>query len=261
MINKFTAQPFTNKNKIIVLITIVIVIIVLSVVFRKTIKTEILIPLYFFGWGMLYLFKSVPQIIYWELFVLLGAVIAFQSITYVRKSVHRNIADQEENSMRFSGKNKTKSNKIENHTSRYHFWEHTIQKLEFNTLSPGTVSLRRLILEILAYQLNLTPEEAEKHVLNGTADIPEEIAVFVLTRNLSTEKQKSLSINCFSKASQLLTRMIHNLFYRRTPESVHSGANPKSSPNQMIDSKEQHLEKIIQYLEKQLEIHHDTRQN
>jgi hypothetical protein len=95
-----------------------------------------------------------------------------------------------------------------------------------------TRHLEGLILEVLAHRERVTPEQVRQHLRTGRLEVPPEIGAFLQVRTTLT----------FSRPTSLLSWLRHRLRL----STGHSSFDPD-------------LERIVQFLEDQLEVQHDHR--
>lgn len=247
--------------------------VILSAFFLKdALREQFLIPIYYLGWSVKQTIESLPQIIWWELLVIVGFGIAIRSLYRGEAGTQQDDIQLEEKTeseikaqlVKVLGRKGAHFARATTRTSRYQIWSRATQKLDFHPLSTGTYDLRRLILEVLAYQSSVTPEEIEAQVVQGMVDLPEEINSFILDRQIFTEKQKLTFIDRLKQLFLPLNRVIKKLIKKWAPQSTRVPTElalhpvDERLPERLRSRNEQQLEAIIKYLEQQLEVQHDT---
>jgi hypothetical protein len=268
MKKRLSDLEFADIIKITIALAIVAVVSVAGFFFKDSLREQFLIPIYKLGWSVKLSIESLPQIILWELLVVLGFAVAVRSLYRGEEGTQQDDIRREEKAesaikaelAKVRGRKGAQHARTTSRTSRYQIWSRATQKLDFHPLSTGTYDLRRLILEVLAYQSSVTPEEIEAQVVHGLVELPEEIKSFILDRQILTEKQKFTLIDWLKELFQPFNRAVRKLTRRR---AVHSTVVPNELekhplPDRLRSRNEQQLVAIIQYLEQQLEVDHDT---
>ncbi len=123
--------------------------------------------------------------------------------------------------------------------SRLSFW--LIQLFYRDETSQGRFSdfLDRLMMDVLTYAYNLPVRSVEQRLKTGEIEVPPGVIDFFQKRQAQERKRKKLE-----RAWRQFNLFIRDLFPRK------AASNPDAT-------KDVELERILTYLEDQLEIHHD----
>lgn len=136
---------------------------------QDLVRVYILMPLYYFGWVLNLLIKSLHQSVFWVMLIILGFLFAVRSLAVFEQLPERQeIMHTRERS------------------SRFRFWWHNVRMLRSSShsFSYSSFEMRRLIIGILAYQENITPNEVESLISKGNLQVPPEVARFITKRSM-----------------------------------------------------------------------------
>ena len=215
------------------LVPSVLLVAALTLVLRDWVRDVILTPILFILWLGGLLIKSTPQWIFWGVFLVMALLILANSLG-TGKRPDQNVDRAEPGHPR---------------RERVLFWAKQIRwraRRDFSPLGNGE-PLRRLVLEVIAFQERLSLTEVEQRLESGELDVPPTIRT-CLQHKLTPEPSSPVS---------LWERLQHRWadFGRRAHVLI-SGLTEARSYTQPspFDSE---LESVVQFLEDRLEIIHD----
>lgn len=211
-----------DKKVLLTIALVFLLALILLLFFRDTVVNIFVIPLLHLFWLGDLILKSIDQRYLW--WFLLGVMVII---------VLRGLLQQQR-------RNDTSSRVIyrQRQTQRVSFWSAQLRRMSSGTYPDeySKYELRKLILSVMGYRVNLSPGEIEQRLKNGEFELPPEI----LPGFQSNQKNSTQAKNTF--LSRILQR-IKLIFSRKSPANA-----VKVS---------QDIEETIQYLEKQLEINRE----
>lgn len=147
-----------TRRRLILLGVVLVVVIGLALVMRDFIRQVILLPLISLGWLVWVELTSVPQAIFWALFLLIAIVIALRSLNTGRS---RPPAHAGMMLLHFT------------QSSRYHHWKVGLDALPQSPFSRERVEreLQTLVLQVLAEQERTDFEEIRTRQSRGELDL------------------------------------------------------------------------------------------
>jgi hypothetical protein len=209
-----------NRRVIILIAVILFVNLLLAIIFRDFIRENVLIPILYLFWYVGLFLKSLGEICLWPLalIILIGI-----SVFILRKNKKLMQTDR--------GYSEAPGQVEE---GRVAFWMKYIrrQSMGIESLSFTSFRMKELILSVLAYQENLTTDELESEMGQGRVVVPKELQNLV---QLSEHAIEPMTRSAYVKNKVLR-------WFR-------------SRSNKSVDNPE--INKLVQYLEAQLEIEHD----
>lgn len=147
-----------SRRRLILLGVVLVVVIGLALVMRDFIRQVILLPLIRLGWLVWVELTSVPQAIFWALFLLIAIVIALRSLDTgrARPPAHAGMM-----LLHFT------------QSSRYHHWKVGLDALPQSPFSRERVEreLQTLVLQVLAEQERTDFEEIRTRQSRGELDL------------------------------------------------------------------------------------------
>ena len=218
---------------VLLLVPSVLLVAALTLVLRDWVRDVILTPILFLLWLGGLLINSTPQWIFWGVFLVLALLILANSFG-TEKGPNQNVDRAEPGHPR---------------RERVLFWAKQIRWKARRDSSPlgNGEPLRKLVLEVIAFQERLSLTEVEQRLESGELDVPPTIRT-CLQPKLTPEPSSSAS---------LWERLQHRWadFFRRAQVLV-SGLTELRSYTQPspFDSE---LESVAQFLEDRLRIIHD----
>lgn len=208
---------------------------------RDIVRELIVNPLSYLIWLGGIFIRSTNQIFFWYIFAAIALVIAFRSLAGRRK-----VAAQPPITAVFPGDHA-------NH-GRLHFW--TVRVSLFHRgfryyLGSFHDSLGHLLIDQLAYRFHLTPAQVEERLGEDTLDVPPEIREYALIgRSRSVETDQGRFSRLWSDIFQKIMQAVRAFF------SGQPGHARQSSPAHAADE-DPRIARVLEYMEKELEVSHD----
>jgi hypothetical protein len=152
-----------NRRTILLVFFILLVNVILAVIFRDWIRENLLIPILYLVWYVDIFLHSLGQTCLWPLLVALAGFIALR-LMRSRKKQRQNARGSEYLQSRTE-------------ESRIAFWAKNIRRRMAGEASLGLSShrLKELVISVLAYQENLTPQELEQELAMGRRKFPDSV--------------------------------------------------------------------------------------
>jgi len=222
-----------SRILVLLLVPSVLLMAALTLILRGWVRDVILTPILFLLWLGGLLIRSTPQWLFWGVFLVLALLILANSLG-MGKGPDQNVDRAEPGYPQ---------------RERVLFWAKHIRwmaRRDFPLLGNGE-PLRRLILEVVAFQERLSLTEVEQRLESGELDVPPPIQT-CLQHKLTSE---------LSPPASLWERLQHRWAdFRRRAHVLISGLTQTRSDIQPspFDSE---LESIAQFLEDRLRIIHD----
>jgi hypothetical protein len=217
------AETYMKTRRTFIILGITLIInLVLAVVFRDFIRENVLIPILYLVFYTRLFLKSLGETCLWPLMIILVVLISIRFF-YLRKKGHPKVYGYRE-----------EPGPVED--GRVAFWMRFIKhkSLGMENLSLVAFRLKELVSSVIAYQENLSQNELEDAVSQGSLRIPGEIQIYLDPKN---------QVMAVSPHKASLIEQIMGWFRAR------------SVPNQ--NSANADLRQVVQYLEEQLELEHD----
>jgi hypothetical protein len=211
-----------NRRVVVLIVVILFMNLLLAIIFRDFIRENVLIPILYLFWYIRLFLRSLGEICLWPIILMILGII---SLAILRKSKKPEQEDR--------GYTEATAQVEE---GRVGFWMKYIRRQSIGTenLSFASFRMKELVLSVLAYQENLSNAELESEMDLGNISVPEELRNIVL----STDHD----INRVSRPASLKNRVLR--WFRSSSNSSQSPHNPE-------------MDKLVRYLEAQLEIEHD----
>jgi hypothetical protein len=160
-----------TRRRLILLGVVLVVVIGLALVMRDFIRQTILLPLINLGWLVWVGLTSVPQVVFWALFLLIAIVIALRSLSAgpARLPAHAGMM-----SLRIT------------QSSRYHHWRIALEALPHSPFARERIEreLQVLVLQVLAEQERTDFEEIRARQNRGELDLSDQIPAIQALFNL-----------------------------------------------------------------------------
>ena len=220
------------------LLPIVFLVATLTLVLRDWVRDAIVTPILFILWLGGLLIKSTPQWVFWAVFLVMALLILANSLGTGRDPIRRWAK---------------RSQVIRDvHVCRFGLCKSIGRLVEILSPTSSAEPLRRLVLEVMAFQERLSLREVEQRLEFGELDVPPVILAYLQNRltpelyhpvQLLGDAQASLGRLCASIAGRRAHALISGLTQTR------SQAQPSPFDGE--------LESVVQFLEDRLEIKHD----
>lgn len=214
--------PLTIRQYALLLVPLVILILILIVGLRNFVREAIAIPISYIVYVGGILFSTFPQSLFLGLLVLVILYIGLRSLIPEKTD----FGEPPPYELHYPAR------------ARVTFWALQVRMLRGSNYARNRFSqfLSKLTLEVLAHQQQLTTRQVESEIEVGALEIPPEVKLYLHSRQLAT----------FSRRKALLD------WLKRT-WSMLLGRPP--APEEALDQTD--LEKVVSYLEEQLEIKHE----
>jgi hypothetical protein len=228
-----------------ILLPMVFLVATLTLVLRDWVRDAIVTPILFILWLGGLLIKSTPQWVFWGVFLVMALLILANSFGAGKRS-DQNVGKAEPGRPR---------------RARVSFWAIQVHR-QARGFSPPTSSaepLRRLVLEVVAFQERLSLKEVEQRLESEELDVPPAILAY-LQHGPTPEPLYPVGLwgmlrqgwADFRRAAHgvlgiLAGRWAHDLMSGLIQTRLHTQSSP-------FDSE---LESVVQFLEDRLEIKHD----
>jgi hypothetical protein len=147
-----------TRRRLILLGVVLVGVIGLALVARDFIRQTILLPLINLGWLVWVMLTSVPQVVFWALFLLIAIIVALQSLNTGR---NRQPAQAGMVLLHYT------------QSSRYHHWKSALAALPHSPFARERIEreLQTLVLQVLAEQERTDFEEIRARQSNGELDL------------------------------------------------------------------------------------------
>jgi hypothetical protein len=211
-----------NRRVIILIAVILFVNLILAIIFRDFIRENILIPILYLFWYIKLFLNSLGEICLWPLALIILVAISLLILRKKKKTVETDRGYSEA------------PGKVEE--GRVAFWMKYIRRQSMGIENPSFSSFRmkELALSVLAYQENLTNSELETEIDEGRVFVPKELQ------------------NILQSPDHIIVPMTRSASIKN---NVMRWFHSRSHSNQSTENPE--MNKLIRYLEAQLEIEHD----
>lgn len=157
-------QTYFSRRSLFMVLASLILTALLALILRDFVREYVILPLLNIGWVVWIWMLSIPQAIYWGIFLLLAFIIAVRSLSSgtvrIRNPLGRPI-------QRY------------NTPSRYGYWQTGLNSLENSTYAHERVEreLQNLVMQILADQRRTSVEEMREELFHGGLDVSAEAQV------------------------------------------------------------------------------------
>jgi hypothetical protein len=153
-----TAPVRLTPRRMLLLAIALLLIVGLGWLLRDFVRDSILLPLINLMWVIWVLIQSIPQFVFWGLFLLLALVVAARSL----------IASQPVAAVGGGMWTPRRSN-----LSRYRFWQRGLESMHGNSFSRERIvrELQLLTLQVLAEHDRVPLDEMRSRLLNGQLDL------------------------------------------------------------------------------------------
>jgi len=201
---------------------------VLAIFFWELLRDNIVLPIYRFVVILRYGIDSVPQFVFLFLAVIIGAILAFRALRF---AFQKDDAENQKGNAQF-GSNSS------GYSSRYRYWKMQTAPLYHSEFARSDFirNTRRLILELIAHQQHRSWLEVEAQAMEGQIVLPPMIEELVCERSLRSTPH---NVNYFVRLYETISRRFGVV---------------KDRPDPVLD---EHINTILQFIKKQLEINHD----
>lgn len=204
---------------------VLILVAIFSFGFREFVREFIVIPIAYMIWWIGLLVKSTPQVLFWAVILFLAAFITLRSLKP---------GPQPESPVSEEGYGSVRRERVS-------FWMiqlyHGSKKYYLGRFMGF---LYRLILDVLAFEGRATFSVIEKRLEQGEVEVPEEVKAFIVAGRMPESPRYPGSFRRF------IWRFLH------PPKQ-----EAEESSLVQITSSEENLEKVLTFLEDQLEVTHD----
>ncbi len=215
------------------LLPVVFLVVTLTLVLRDWVRDAIVTPILFILWLGGLLIKSTPQWVFWGVFLVLALLILANSLG-TRKRPDQNVGRAEPGRPR---------------RARVSFWAIQAHQRAHRGSSPAgnAEPLRRLVLEVVAFQERLSLKEVEQRLESGELDVPLAIQAYLQYRPAPEPLYPVGLWGTLRYRWADFGRRAHDLVSGLTQ------TRPPAQPPPFDDE----LESVVQFLEDRLEIKYD----
>ena len=212
-----------NRRVIILIAVILFVNLLLAIIFRDFIRENVLIPILYLFWYIRLFLNSLGETCLWPLALIILVVVSFFTLRKNKKSTQTDRGYSEA------------PGHVE--VGQVAYWMKYIrrQSMGIENLSFSSFRMKELVLSVLAYRENLTNAELESEMDQGRMVVPKELQ------------------NMIQSADHAIEPMTRSAFLKN---KILRWFHTRSNSNQNADNPE--LDKLVRYLEAQLEIEHDN---
>jgi hypothetical protein len=212
-----------NRRVFILIAVILFVNLVLAIIFRDFIRENVLIPILYLFWYIRLGLNSLGETCLWPLALIILVVISFTILRKNKKSTQTDRGYSEA------------SGQVE--VGQVAYWMKYIrrQSMGIENLSFSSFRMKELVLSVLAYQENLTNAELESELDQGRVVVPKELQNIIQSPDHANGPM--------TRSASLKNKILR--WFRTRSNSDHSADNPE-------------MDKLVRYLEAQLEIEHDN---
>lgn len=188
-------------------------------------RTIIVLPSSQILWMMRQVIDSTPQIFFWLALMILVGVLIGKSFSKPEVEI----------------KEETPKDALVPRRSRVNFWLLQLYHQDEYYQTRLVEFVDRLAVDVLTYVHRLPPWQIEQQLVNGEIEIPSSMNTFLKLNQQSPYSRRNSSMVWL----KLIWIRVKSLF-RKTP------------PDTTVSPRDYEMGVILDYLEKQLEIHHDS---
>jgi hypothetical protein len=212
-----------NRRVIILIAVILFVNLGLAIIFRDFIRENVLIPILYLFWYIRLFLKTLGETCLWPLALLILVGFSFYILRKNKKPAQTDRGYSEAH--------------VQVEEGRVAFWMKYIrrQSIGIENLSFISFRMKELVLSVLAYQENLTNAEVESEMDQGKMVVPKELQKMI--------QPPDHAIEPVTRSASLKNKILR--WFRTRTNSKQSADNPE-------------MDKLVRYLEAQLEIEHDN---
>jgi len=234
-------QSINPRRIIIALILILLVSSVVLFWLRDVVREVVVLPLSYLFFVAGILIDSTPQLFFWLAVLLIAFWIAYRSISSKRRAVPplgMPIKNDLDRLGQFSG--------------RVSFWTTKVAQMRrYNSSyyqSTFHQSLSRLVTDLMAHRYRLSQFQVEERLRSGLLEVPPDVRDYILA---SMGRFEPDTRSFLARLLQQVTDRIKNWFYERFGQALFKKDDALESQT------EAQIERVIQYMEEELELSHD----
>jgi hypothetical protein len=157
-------RTYFTRRRLLMLLAAMVLTALMALILRDFVREYVILPLLNMSWMAWIGLVSVPQAIYWGIFLLLALIIAVRSLSsgtarirnYFGRPVSRYI-----------------------NPSRYGYWQAGLNSISHSSFAHERVEreLQNLVIQVLAEQRRVATEELREQLFQGTLDLSTEAQV------------------------------------------------------------------------------------
>jgi hypothetical protein len=238
-VKEIVMKQFSSMNTRRLVLFVIVLAILCGAIFlglRNIIREVFVIPLsYLFFLAKIFI-DSTPQVFFWGALIILSIWITSRSLSSRQKK-----AD-----LAFQG------SPVADHygeaTGRLHYW---VVKMNILRHYRGSYfmggfhqSFGRLVVELLAHQEHLTTAQVEDRIRGGSLDLPEDIRDYLITSLSRPEYSPGRFEQLWGRIREAIRRWLH-------------WPGPKEKEGTPFDRAFNSIDRVIQFMEEELEISHE----
>ncbi|HMN60532.1 MAG TPA: hypothetical protein PJ988_09225 [Anaerolinea sp.] len=199
--------------------------IILTIIFRQQVRAWLVMPVSYVAWYINTILSTVPQPVFWALLVFGGFILSTRVI--LKSMAPAELPEPQT----YAGRS----------ISRYQYWLWYFSSFQVSHFATEHMArnLARLLIDILAFQENLTADEVEDRVYTGQLDLPDDVRALIKTRQFDFTRSDPPA----------LVRFLDRLLRRQ-----------RAPVSNQIDNREarEKITRIIHFIEDRLEISHES---
>jgi len=157
-------KAYFTRRRLFTLLAAVVLTALLALILRDFVREYVVVPLMNMGWMAWIGLLSVPQAVFWGLFLLLALIIAVRSLS---SGTARDHGRFERTVQRY------------NSPSRYGYWQLGLKSISRSSYAHERIEreLQNLVVQILAEQRHVSVEELRDRIFQNTLDLTAEAQV------------------------------------------------------------------------------------
>jgi hypothetical protein len=230
-------QPrFFNTRRVLILSAILLAFSVVMLFWaRDLIREVVVLPLSYLFWVFGILVKATPQLFFWISLVTISMIIAYRGLAGKKKVYLARMPVLSDDGDRGEV------------TGRVSYWMSKVKMAQTGSgsyfKSSFHVAVSRLLLNQLAHRYRLPVSQVEIRLKDGSIRVPDEVRAYALSSiNIFDETHSSF----LSQLWRLISDKLRNWWMSQRKETVQ---------NNFVDPQ---LERVLQYMEEELEVSHDN---
>ena len=157
-------KTYFSRRRLLMLLAAAVVTALLALILRDFVRENVILPLMNMGWMAWIGLVSVPQAVYWGMFLLLALIVAVRSLSSGTPRIRNYLGRP-----------------VQRYTSpsRYGYWQTGLKSISHSSFAHERVEreLQSLVLQILAEQRRVSVEELREQLFQGVLALSAEAQV------------------------------------------------------------------------------------